>query len=70
MASMGAPNKGATTAISPLSELTAPMVCPWLLLSAAEEIMLCTEAVTVPPNKLTAITAYIIQPSVAAPHRV
>ena len=44
MASKGAPSMGATTAIRPLSELTAPMVWPWLLLSAAEEIMLCTDA--------------------------
>ena len=39
-----------------VSELGAP----WL--SAADEIRLCTEAATVLPKILTAITAYIIQP--------
>ena len=38
-------------------EPSVSRVWPWLLLSAALEIMLCTAAVTVPPSRLTAITA-------------
>jgi hypothetical protein len=68
-ASSGAPTIGASTAIRLPSELTAPSVWPWLRLSAAYEIMLCTEAVTVTPNRLMAMMANIIQPCVAAPHR-
>ena len=68
MASSGAPSMGATTAIRLFSEVTAPMVWPWLWPSAADEIMLCTVVATVTPNRLTPITANIIQPSVAAPH--
>ena len=44
------------------------MVWPWLRESAAEEIMLCTVVGTITPKMFSAVTANIIQPSVAAPH--
>ena len=68
MPSSGAPSTGATTAIRLFTELTAPIVCPWLVASAALEIKLWIDAATVKPSRLHTITAYIIQPCVAAPY--
>lgn len=64
----GAPMAGAITAIRLFRPPTAPKVCPWFLESAALEMMLWIVEETVLPNKLAAMTAYIIQPWVAAPH--
>src|SRR5690349_24330694 len=68
MPSSGAPSTGATTAIRLFSALTAPIVWPCVRASAAPEMMLWIDAVTVNPSRLAKITAYIIQPSVARPY--
>ena len=69
MPSKGVASMGAKIAVRLVREFTAPSVSPWLRLSAAAEIRLCTEAATVPPSRLMPMTANIIQPSEAAPHR-
>ena len=66
--SSGAPITGAATAIRLFSELTAPIVWPCVLASAALEMMLWIDAATVKPSRFSAITAYIIQPCDAAPY--
>src|SRR5450432_1786288 len=65
--SSGAPIIGATTAIRLCRPLTAPIVRPCVVASAAPEMMLCIDAATVNPRTLQNTTANIIQPSVAAP---
>src|SRR6218665_3872944 len=69
MPSIGAPIIGAITADRLDSEATAPIDCPCVLGAAAFETMLCMADATAKPSRLNAITAYIIQPSVARPHR-
>ena len=59
---------GAQTAIRLFSDETAPAVRPWWVASAALEMMLCMAAVATPPSRLAAMTAYIIQPSLARPN--
>src|SRR6185436_13299575 len=67
--SRDAPYAGAITAIRLFSPPTAPSAWPWLRGSAALEMMLCIEADTVAPSRLTKMIANIIQPSVAAPQK-
>ena len=43
------------------------MVRPCCVASAALEMMLCIEAAATPPSRFSAMTTYIIQPSVARP---
>ena len=65
--SSGAPITGAATAIRLFSELTAPIVRPCWLASAALEMMLWIDAATVKPRMFSPMTTNIIQPSLAAP---
>ena len=57
MPSSGAAITGATTAIRLCSELTAPIVRPCVVASAAPEMMLWIDAATVKPRTLQRITA-------------
>src|SRR5664280_1816150 len=65
--SRGAVTAGAMTAIRLCSELTAPIVRPCVVASAAPEMMLWIDAATVTPRTLRTITTYIIQPWLIAP---
>jgi len=53
----GAARTGATTAIRLWSELTAPIVRPCVVASAAPEMMLWIDAATVKPRTLHRMTA-------------
>ena len=67
-ASNDGPTMGAITAIRLFSAATAPIAWPCVFGSAALDTMLWIDEAAAKPSTLMKITAYIIQPSVAAPH--
>ncbi len=58
---------GASTAVRLDRPATAPIVWPWVFWSAALATSVCSDAPAAKPSTLQAMTAYIIQPCVAAP---